>query len=386
MVAGSLIGAVGAYAFQAYGARAVGPDAFAPISVLWTAFFILATVLLVPVEQYVTREVASGRRALPYDLRPALIMAVIGAVVGGAFVAATLDDWFAGNAQYVAQIGLLMLGYALLFTGKGVLAGSRHFAEVGWVMIVETVVRLIAGVIVIQMALGASALGWAMVAGGFSALALRWWRRDQGEDRLAHDPAAGFLAGYVGGTVSSQILLAAAPIAVAALGGSPALVSITFVTFTLYRAPMTLIFALQGRLLPYLVALVRDNRSADLTRFVRWVLIGGAGLSVAGGVVGWFIGPEVVNLLYGEEYGPARVVAMFAAAGVMAAAAAQIASQALVAEARTRRLSLAWFGGLLVAVVVLLVVGGEVGQRVASAFAVGELAALGLMGFLAVRR
>ena len=55
MVSGGLIGAIGAYLFQVYGGRALGPEAFAPISVLWTLFFILATVLLVPVEQYVTR-------------------------------------------------------------------------------------------------------------------------------------------------------------------------------------------------------------------------------------------------------------------------------------------------------------------------------------------
>ena len=45
-----------------------GSEAFAPIALLWTVFFILATVLLVPVEQYVTREVASGRKAIPHDL------------------------------------------------------------------------------------------------------------------------------------------------------------------------------------------------------------------------------------------------------------------------------------------------------------------------------
>ncbi|HEX6145652.1 MAG TPA: hypothetical protein VF083_02670, partial [Acidimicrobiia bacterium] len=71
MVAGSLIGAVGAYVFQAYGGNALGTEAFAPIAQLWTVFFILGTVLLVPIEQYVTREVASGRGVLPHDLKPA---------------------------------------------------------------------------------------------------------------------------------------------------------------------------------------------------------------------------------------------------------------------------------------------------------------------------
>jgi hypothetical protein len=127
MVAGGLIGAVGAYAFQVYGTRNLDPEAFAPVSVLWTAFFILATILLVPVEQYVTREVASGRKALPADLKPAFVMAAIGAVAGGVFVAVTLEDLFFGDPVYIAQFALLMVGYSLLFVGQG---GARRVAPV----------------------------------------------------------------------------------------------------------------------------------------------------------------------------------------------------------------------------------------------------------------
>lgn len=386
MVAGALIGAVGAYLFQVYGGRTLGPEAFAPISVLWTAFFILATVLLVPVEQYVTREVASGRRAVPGDLKPTLTMAVIGALVGGGFVFATLDDLFEGSYQYILQIALLMLGYSLLFMGKGVLAGTRHFRDVGWVLIVETGARLVAGLIALQLVASATSLGWAMVLGGFAVLGLRWWHRDTGESKAPAAPAAGFLGGYVTGTASSQVLLGAAPIAVAALDGSPALVSVIFVTFTLFRAPLTLIFALQGRILPYLVGLAREENHEKLMRIARGVVLGGAGLALVGGLVGWLFGAEVVALLFGEEFAPTQTVAMLAAAGVMAAAAAQIASQVLVAEGRTRRLSLAWFGGLVAAVLALLVLSGEPDIRVASSFAIGEFVALGLMAVLATRR
>ena len=386
MVAGGLIGAIGAYLFQVYGARRLDPEAFAPVSVLWTAFFILATILLVPVEQYVTREVASGRKALPADLKPAFAMTAIGSVVGVGFVIVTLDDLFFGNPVYIVQIILLMFGYALLFVGKGVLAGSRRFGGVGWLLVVETVVRLAAGVVLLQLVTDASSLGWGMVIGGFAVLALGWWRHDNGRPEASAAPAGSFLAGYVGGTASSQILLGAAPIAVAALGGSPALVSIVFVTFTLYRAPLTLIFALQGRILPYLVGLARDANHHQLMRIAKGVVIGGALLAVAGGLVGWLVGSEVVGILYGEEYMPTSLVAMLAAGGVMAAASAQIASQVLVAEARTVRLSWAWLGGLLVGVLVLLVVGGVPDTRVAIAFAAGEITALGLMALLAMRR
>ena len=386
MVAGGLVGAVGAYAFQAYGARALGDVAFAPISLLWTVFFILATVLLVPVEQYVTREVASGRKAIPSDLKAAGAMAAVGSVVGGGFVLLTLDRFFAGSWHYALQILLLMVGYALLFVGKGVLAGRRRFSDVGWVLVVETAARLVAGIVAIQLVASAESLGWAMVLGGFSVLGMRWWRHDVGQRQPPATTASVFLGGYVGGTASSQVLLGGAPIAVAALGANPALVSVVFVTFTLYRAPLTLIFALQGRILPYLVGLAGDDDRHRLARIARVVVIGGAGLAVLGGLAGWLVGPEVVARLFGEEFAPSSMVAMFTAAGVMAAAAAQIAGQVLVAEARTSRLSAAWFGGLLTGLVALLLLSGEPDVRVAMAFAIGEVIALILMAGLAVRR
>jgi O-antigen/teichoic acid export membrane protein len=386
MVAGGLIGAVGAYLFQVYGGRALGPEAFAPVSVLWTTFFILATVLLVPVEQYVTREVASGRKAIPHDLAPAMAVAGIGSLVGGAFVAFTLDSLFEGNPAYIAQIVLLMVGYALLFVGKGVLAGTRNFSQVGWVLIVESAARLFAGIAAIALFASAVSLGWAMVLGGFSILALAWWRHDVGDPRAPAAPARGFLSGYVGGTSSSQLLLGGAPLAVAALGASPALISVIFVTFTLYRAPLTLIFALQGRILPYLVGLVRNANHNKLARIVRQVVLAGAGLVLLGGLAGWLVGPDVVRLLFGPEFAPSSTVAMFAAAGVTAAATAQIASQILVAEGRTQRLAVAWLWGLAIGVVVLVLLRAEPATRVAVAFAAGELTALSAMALLAIRR
>ena len=182
MVSGGLIGAVGAYLFQLYGGRILGPADFAPVSVLWTTFFILATILLVPVEQYVTREVAVGRRAIPTDLIPAAVMAGIGSLLGGLFVALTLDDLFNGDPQYILHIVLLMVGYALLFVAKGVLAGSRQFKLVGWVLIVETAARLFAGIVALQFVANGVSLGWAMVIGGFAVLGLGWWRHDTGSE------------------------------------------------------------------------------------------------------------------------------------------------------------------------------------------------------------
>ncbi|REK42311.1 MAG: hypothetical protein DWQ20_00100, partial [Actinobacteria bacterium] len=309
MVTGGLLGAVGAYLFQVIGANAIGSEAFAPISLLWTAFFILATVALVPIEQYVTREVASGRKAIPSAAKATYWFVVAAAVVAGLFVTVTRDSLFEGSWQYVIQAVLLVIGYALLFFGKGVLAGRRRFADVGWVLIIETAVRLLAGIVAIQLFTDAESLGWAMVLGGFSVLGLRWWRRDVGDDDAEPAPASRFLSGYVGGSASSQLLLGGAPLAAAAFGASPSLVSVIFVTFTLYRAPLTLIFALQGRILPYLVGLSGGADRARLARIAGVVVVSGVGLAALGALVGWLVGPEVVGLLYNEEFIPGRGVA-----------------------------------------------------------------------------
>ena len=385
MVGGGLLGAFGAYLFQVYGGRELGTEAFAPVGLLWTLFFILATVLLIPLEQYVTREVAAGRKVIPNDLRPVITMTAIASVLGVAYIVRTLEDSFEGSIQYAFQIVLLMVGYSLLFVGKGVLAGRRRFADVGWLLIVETVVRLAAGVIAIQLAASAESLGWAMVLGGFAALGLRWWRFDSGDDRAPAAPAPRFLGEYVGGAASSQILLGAAPLAVHLLGADPTLVSIVFVTFTLYRAPMTLILNLQGRILPYLFGLSSSRNFNQLARISRGVVLVGTLLALLGAAVGWLVGPDVVRLLFGEEFAPSSTVAMFAAGGVMAAAAAQIAGQVLVAEARTRRLAIAWSGGLFAAVLALVVIGGDPDVRVAASFAIGEGFALLLMAVLSAR-
>ena len=161
--------------------------------------------------------------------------------------------------------------------------------------------------------------------------------------------------------------------------------SVVFVTFTLFRAPLTLIYALQGRLLPMLVRMAEADDHRGLRRFGRWILGGGIVLTVTGAVVGWLVGPAVVELLFSGEFRPDPLVAMFAAGGVVAASATQIAGQVLVAHARTGRLALAWIVGLAVALVLLVVGSGPPAAVVAAAFGVGTVTALGMVALLSIR-
>jgi O-antigen/teichoic acid export membrane protein len=389
MVAGSLFGAFGSYLFQLIGGRALGTEAFAPISVLWTVFFIVATVMLVPLEQYITREASLGRRVLRTNLMPIVSVTTAAVAVGSIFALVTQQSLFDGKAIFALQLGLLVAGYAVLLVAKGVLAGHRQFKNVGWILFWESGLRLVAGIAFLAIVVNAEVLGWAMVLAPLVVLGTRFWRHDVAERRQSETGghARSFLGTYIAGSAASQLLLAGAPLGVAALGGGPTLISITFVTFTLYRGPLTLIYALQGRILPYLVRLSEDG-SAGLRRISFGVLVGGGALAVCGGLVGYLVGPEVVGLLFGPAFEPDRMVAAMAAAGVMSASTAQIAGQVLVAAGGTGKLATSWASGLAVALVVLVIAPLAVDQTVALAFLLGEATAAVMVAVmtLGVRR
>ncbi|HLU53260.1 MAG TPA: hypothetical protein VK011_06700 [Acidimicrobiia bacterium] len=385
MVAGGLVGAILAYVFQAVGTRILGDVGFAPIAAIWTAFFIVASIFLVPLEQYVTRETSRGR-SLRSDVEVIVVVAVLAVVAGAGYVWLTLEsDIFGGNPVYIAVMALVVLGYAVLFSAKGVLAGNRRFADVGWVLVLEGVIRLAVGLLLLAVVVDATSFAWGMAAAPLAALAVRFWRHDRQAGDIEPVGATRFLGAFIAGSSASQLLLAGAPLGVSALGGSAALFSVIFVTFTLYRAPLTLIYSLQSRILPYLVSLGEEGDESGLRRVALRVLVPGAALTALGALVGWMIGPEVVELLFGREFSPARQVAMLAAGGVMAASTAQIGGQVLVARARTTALAGAWGVGLAVAIVVMLAVSGSPDVRVATGFAAGELVALLSVGFLITR-
>jgi O-antigen/teichoic acid export membrane protein len=386
MIAGSLVGAVGAYLFHVVGTRRLGETAFAPIGVLWTVFFIVATVVLVPVEQFFTREASRGRAVLKVDRIPALVVIGSTAVATGLFVFATNDRLFNGDRRFILQGVLMVALFGFMQVGKGVLAGHRRFAEYGVVLAGEGMLRLLVAFLALSIAATASSLAWAMVAAPLAALVVLPWRFDRAQDDVERTSATRFLGGYGVGSAASQVLLAGAPLGVTVLGGDAALFSVVFVTFTLFRAPLTLIYNLQGRVLPLLVRMTNEGDQKGISLLARRVLTAGFILSVLAGLVGWVVGPQVVAILFGEGFTPGRVVAACVAAGVLAASTTQVTGQVLVAAGKTRLLATAWLAGLAAAAAALMIVGGGPDTAVAGAFLVGEIVAGAVVALLVLER
>lgn len=387
MVAGSLIGAVLAFVYQRVVGNALGAERFAAIGNAWTAMFVTATIFLVPLEQYATREASRGRDPLRADRRVVVTIGIGAAIIGLGVGWWGREVWFQGSASFSLILAVMLGGFSVYGLAKGILAGNRDFRDIGIFLIAEGIIRLVTAMLLLAVSNSPGVVGWSLAFAPLAALAsLRWLRPIVREGVIpAPTPAIRFFSAYFAGSGASQVLVASAPMVVKLLGGSDATSAVVFMTFTLFRAPLTLIFSLQNRLLS---ALVRWFDAGEYHRLRKaGAGVGAVGLLAVGlaWVVGRLVGPAVVELLFSSQFRPSAELAGWAAAGVVAASTAQILGQLLVARAATGRLAIAWGLGLAVAAVTLFTTGGSEDHRVALAFGAGETAALAAVGFIAIR-
>lgn len=378
MAGATLVTAVTAYLFQVIGGRTLGAEAFVPISSTWTVFFIVVTVVLLPLEQAVTRKVtlgASPAQALVAFRRPMLIIGVGVVAIGSVVVGSLFEKGFLGQAAFYWIVPVLLLAYMGLSVGRGVIAGNRRFAAYAFVIAAEGATRLIAAAVVGALGLGASWFGVAMILGAIPVLLVRPSRPGTVlPEPPSLDERRPFLGAYVAGQAASQVILAGGPLVVAWLGAPAAVVSMFFVTTTLFRGPLSASYQMMARFLPGLtgMAVRRDQRLVPIARRLAW---GGLIGTAAAGAVGALFGPGVVGWLYGEAFTPTSLVAGMAAAGVVAAAVATFLGQILVGGGETRRLATDWWVALGAGVIALLASPGPPAVRVVSAFLVAEVVA-----------
>ncbi len=381
MVAGVAAAAISAYVFQVMGGRVLGSAGFAPISIMWTAQYLGYTVLFLPVEQLIIRRITlggAGRGALRSVAGPALAVSVGGAVAAGAFGFFTRDRFFEGASVYAVILLLLFLSYGLYAVGRGVLGGRRRFRAYGAAVAGEAVLRIAAAAIALWGLRTAEALAWSMVVAPLAVLLVRPFRREgvATPDSASQAAVASFLGWYLVATAASQAILAGGPILVGVLGATPAALSVFFVTFTLFRGPISSSYHLLARVLPRFTEMAA--RGDQHTLGVWAVRLGSAGLlvSVAGGAAGAAFGPAIVALLFGNEFRPTALLAGLAAAGMLAGIVVLFVSQIVIGRGATSVLALVWVGALLVAAFVALAARLEPSLRTGVAFVAGESAAL----------
>jgi len=388
---GSLASGLGAYAFQVLGVRALGEEAYAPISILWTFQYLVSTIALYSAEAYVTRTVtlAGGDTAV---LRgPVRVIGAWIATLSLLVAALSLvfrETLFGGDAQLAVVAGLLVAAYGAFFVIKGRMAGTNRFRSYGAATALESLGRILIAVPVLAVAATTDALAWVMPIG--PALVAAWWAVDRGraehpgvvdldvEPVLSESDGTGrFLVATTIANACSQTLLAAGPLVLLPLGASAAEVSVFFVTITAARIPLVFAFGgLLSRLLPPLTRMARAGQVAKLRRITLLVAVGFVTLGVVGAVAGGLIGPQLVAIFFGEGARPDATFVALAALGVLLATGATLLNQVLIARGAESRLVAPWLAALTVAAITVLLVDGTATFRVAAAFAVGEAVAL----------
>jgi O-antigen/teichoic acid export membrane protein len=374
ILAGTIVASLGAYVFQVVGGRALGAADFDPITALLTVHFLVFTVLLLPIEQFEIRRVTLDRRGGGAAVAWVIFAGATGAT---AFTYFARDQFFDGEATY-ALVGLVTVaGNALLALGRGHLAGMRRFRAYGLVSGVVAAFRVVMALVFLRIASTGLSVGWALALAPFIVVLWRPFRSGRPKDRV-RDPEAGgrFLTGFVLASAASQVLLLLAPMAVGILTDEPGVMSVVFVTFQLFRAPIVMTQNMLARLLPPLTGLARVGRDDDLRKWALRFGISGLVLAPIAAVGGGLLGPAVVRTLFGAEFEPAWEVAALAAAGMIIAAASLFAGQVLVARGRTMLLAVAWVLGFAVAIAALIPSIGDPGLRVSVAFVAGETGAL----------
>lgn len=381
---GSIVSGVGAYLVIALGTRAVGETLFAPVSVLWSLWALTAAAISFPIQHWTIRSAETEGEGAVWAAMPRIAtVAVIGSLVAGGLSLLLGTRLYTHSATaFAIMTALLPLGSLLVGFERGLLAHRGRMGGVAVSVAGENVVRAAVTLAVLVSGNGgeadASRIGWGIVI-GFSIVALAPdilapTRRD------TTGPAASIrlLGGFAGANVAAQATLTSGPIVLALLAASPATVTQVFAILALLRVPYTGLVGASAGITGPLTRLVMAGRHAELRRLevAGWV----AALLLAGvsAALAPYVLPPLVHLLFATTVTLGAPVQAALAAGGVLAVAGLVQMLVLLTQHRPRNLLRSWGLALLTGAVTLALPFGAV-ERVALAFLLAELVALGSM-------
>jgi O-antigen/teichoic acid export membrane protein len=197
----------------------------------------------------------------------------------------------------------------------------------------------------------------------------------------AGDTAAlGFVTGASAGQLLAQVALTGGPVLLAAVGGAPAEVTALFAGLALFRAPYTLAIGLVSALTGRLTRLVVSGRREALARVRRSVVTLTGALAIAGGLGGAWLGPPVMELVFGEGVRLAASDTAVVAVGSVFALANLVLIVGALARGRPHAAAVVWLLAAPVGVAGYLLRGGDALDNTCWAFLAVEAAAW--VGFL----
>ena len=398
------------YAYFAVASHALEPDRYGALVVLWSALFISVFTLYRPVEQYISRTV-SAHDVLGRDSREALrAAATIQLGLAVAYVVAALllrttieDDLLDGEGELYTVLLISAPAYAVSFFARGYLAGHRRFGLYGAMLLLESTSRFcLALVVAVGLASGVGVVSLGIAVAPLVSLvvvpmvAIRGGAQPftgsgPGRDGAARTTAgAGLGSGgrFVGAAflimLSEQALLNVGVLVVAG-AASAAAAGFLFNVLLIARAPQVLFGAVTTSLLPTLSRLYtrgEQDGGASFRGQVRSTLLAIAGFAALAALVLLAVGPQLMQLTFGDELSYDRAGLLIVVAGMGFHLAALTLTQAALARELATAAAVRWVAcaGGFVAFTLLPLLGDvrrvEVGYAAATLVLCTLLAAL----------
>jgi O-antigen/teichoic acid export membrane protein len=349
------------YTYFSLASHSLSDDEYGRITLLWSAVFVVVSVIYRPVEQLLSRTIAE-RSAHAHVLR---VAATIQGAFAFAFVVAALalrgpieDGLFAGSdTLYWIFVGTVV-AYAASYFARGFLAGHHRFGWYGLLVLLEATSRcLFAVAVAVGISEGQDAVAFGMLAAPIASLAvvpfaLPRVRRSPDppgdaselqEFTLRH--GTGFAGAVLLVMLSEQTFLNAGPLLVKATepgAEGAALAGFTFNVLLIARAPLQLFQSVQTSILPHLTEMRAAGNTGAFGRTVGVTIRAIAGFTAVVAVVLLAIGPWAMDILFGSDTDYGRFGLAFIAIGMGLYLAAATLNQAALARERAKEAAMCW--------------------------------------------
>jgi O-antigen/teichoic acid export membrane protein len=370
------------YAYFSLASHSLSDEAYGRITLLWSAVFIVVSVLYRPVEQLLSRTIAErdahGREGSEHLRVAATIQLALGVVFAAMALALRgpiEDDLFGGSSTlYWVLIGAVLF-YAASYFARGYLAGHRRFGLYGLLVFLEATSRvLFALAVAVGIAEGQDVVALGILAAPLFSLVVVPWALSRrlrsaevaDPEAVAKDPdgaeftlanGAGFAAAVLLIMLAEQTFLNAGPLLVKATEGAEgaALAGFAFNVLLIARAPLQLFQSVQTSILPHLTRVSATGDREEFRRAVGVTLRAIAAFAAAVALAMLVAGPWFMELFFGEsdEYDRGGLVLVAVGMGLYLAAATL--NQAALARGRTKQAAACWVGSAAAFVAMLLV-------------------------------
>jgi O-antigen/teichoic acid export membrane protein len=359
------------YLYFAIASHELSRDQYGQVAVLWSAVFVVVSILQRPVEQLLSRTV-SENLANDVPIRHTVrIAATIQLAVAAGFDVVALalrspiqDHLLHGNSTlYWIGVGAVT-AYGASYFARGFLAGSHRLTIYALQIICESVARTaFPTAVALGITSGQTAVALGIVAAPTLSLIVvpfAFLRRfGTGDAPIAESPPSGpppaapptdeftlarggrFAAAVFLIMLSEQTFLNAGPLLVNATAGAAA-AGYIFNVLMIARAPLQLFQAVQTSLLPHLTRLGSRGDEDDFRASVRVTILAIAGFASLVLLAVLIDGPHLMQIAFGKKHTYQRIDLVIVSVGMGLYLSAATLNQAALARGQVRRASMCW--------------------------------------------